>query len=177
MNELVAVVITLLSVLTLIGQVLAIVLLLLFFVPAKKGKIATIKTLITQNAITLIFVFASVATIGSLFLSEVAVFVPCKMCWLQRIFMYPIAVISFIALIKNDKGSIRYIFPLSIIGLGFALYHNFMQWFPEALECSEEVAKCSTIQFAEFGYITIPVMAATAFALIIISSVYLLKKN
>ena len=176
-NGLTDVVITALGYLTILGQILIPVLIILLFVsPKKKNKLSQMALYVKENALTLIFIIASVATLGSLFLSEVASFVPCKLCWWQRIFMYPTAVISFIALLRNDKKSAFYILPLGIIGGTIAAYHYVMQLFPNLLECSEEVAKCSTIQFAQYGYITIPVMALTAFLLIAISSLYLLKK-
>lgn len=176
-NALVDVVITALGYLTLFGQILIPILIVLLFIPTKKkNKISQFALFFKENALTFLFIVASIATIGSLFLSEVAMFVPCKLCWWQRIFMYPTAIISLIALIRNDKKAIIYILPLSLIGAGIAAYHYVMQLFPNLLECSEEVAKCSTIQFAEFGYMTIPVMALTAFILIAISSLMILRK-
>lgn len=176
-NGLTDVVITVLGYLTIIGQILIPILIVLLFISSKKkNKASQLSLYVKENALTFIFIVASIATLGSLFLSEVALFVPCKLCWWQRIFMYPTAIISFIALLRNDKKAVFYILPLSLIGAGIAAYHYIMQLFPNLLECSEEVAKCSTIQFAQYNYITIPVMALTAFVLIAISSLYLLKK-
>ncbi len=178
MNPLVDVVINALGYLTVVAQGLIVVLLVLLFLPkSKKGKVNSFFDLVKRNSLILIFIISSIATLGSLFLSEVANFNPCKLCWWQRIFMYPVTLISLIALIKNDlMAVVRYILPLSLIGGAIAGYHYIMQLFPNVLECSEEVAKCSTIQFAQFGYITIPLMALTAFVLIAVSCLYLLKK-
>lgn len=177
MNELIAFVINTFGYLIFFGQVLVLFLLFLLFVPKKKsGKISNIYNIFKHNALTFIFVVASGAVLGSLFFSEIALLVPCKLCWWQRIFMYPIAIISLIALVRDDKKAVYYILPLSIIGAGIATYHYIMQLFPNLLECSEEVAKCSTIQFAELGYITIPLMSLTTFMLIGISSLYLIRK-
>jgi len=177
MNEIVAFVISVLGYLTLFGQIIIVVLLVLLIFPKKKkSRLADLHAIFKQNALTFIFLVASIATFGSLFLSEVALYVPCKLCWWQRIFMYPTALVSLVALIKNDRGAIKYILPLSAIGALIATYHYIMQLFPNMLECSEEVAKCSTIQFAQFGYITIPVMALTAFVLLALSSLILLRK-
>lgn len=176
-SSLIELVISALGTLTLFGQILIpILILLLFFSQKKKNKLSKYSLLFKENALTFLFIVASVATMGSLFLSEVAQFVPCKLCWWQRIFMYPTALISLIALIRNDKKIAIYILPLSLIGGAISIYHYVMQLFPNLLECSEEVAKCSTIQFAEYGYITIPLMALTAFLLIAIFSLFLLKK-
>ena len=150
---------------------------ILLILPKKnKGRVADFYAFFKQNALTFIFIVSSSATLGSLFLSEIVSFVPCTLCWWQRIFMYPQAIISLIALMRNDKKAVYYILPLSIIGAGIAAYHYIMQLFPNLLECSEEVAKCSTIQFAELGYITIPLISLTTFMLIAISSLYLIRK-
>lgn len=177
MNELASFVISTFGYLIFFGQILVLVLVFLLFAPKKKtGKISDFQDFFKQNALTFIFIVGSSATLGSLFLSEIASFVPCTLCWWQRIFMYPIALISLIALIRNDKKAVYYILPLSIIGAGIAAYHYIMQLFPNLLECSEEVAKCSAVQFTELGYITIPLMSLTTFMLIAISSLFLIRK-
>lgn len=162
-----------LSTFTLLGQGLVVVLLFTLVVtllaPKKKNNFSKFRKLVADNYIAIVFLFAVVATAGSLFYSELAEYVPCKLCWWQRIFMYPMSVISFIALIKNDLSVKRYLLPLSLIGFVIALYHSLMQMFPQALKCSEELAKCNVKNFAAYGYITIPVMAATLFAIIIVT--------
>lgn len=176
MNELASIVIGTLGYFTLFGQILIAVLLVLLFGKNNKSSLHKHYLFFKQNALTFIFIVSSSATLGSLFLSEIVSFVPCMLCWWQRIFMYPISIISLIALIRNDKNSVFYILPLSIIGAVIAAYHYIVQFFPNLLECSEEVARCSTIQFAELGYITIPVMSLTTFMLIAISSLFLIRK-
>ena len=174
-------VVSLFSTLVLLGQLVTLFLLVIisatFFTP-KNMRIKKIATLICQNYIALILIVSAIATMGSLTLSEVLNFSPCKLCWYQRIAMYPIFAISFIALLRNDDGVKRYVLPLSIIGFLIASYHILVQTFPKILECSDEVAKCSAREFAQYGYITIPVMSLTAFALILLLSIfgYLKKK-
>ena len=179
MQQLVSSFTDILSTATLLGQGLVVVLLFTLIVtlltPKKKNNFAKFRKLITDNYIAIVFLFAVLATAGSLFYSEIAEYAPCKLCWWQRIFMYPMSVISFIALIKNDLSVKRYLLPLSLIGFVIAVYHSLMQAFPEALRCSEELAKCNIKNFAAYGYITIPVMAATVFAIIIV--VLLLSLN
>lgn len=91
--------------------------------------------------------------------------------------MYPIALVSLVSLIKNDNGVKKYIVPLAVVGALIAAYHILVQIFPQALECSDEVAKCSAVEFAQFGYITIPVMSLSAFLLIILVSTVDWLKN
>lgn len=176
-------VILFLATLTVIGQILCGVLTLSlianFFLPNKKTPIYKLIKFFGENSLSFSLIVASIATAGSLFLSEVAHFNPCKLCWFQRIFMYPMVVVAGVALFLNEKVE-KYLLALSGIGFLIATYHYVMQLFPNLLECSEEVAKCSTIQFASFGYITIPLMASTAFLMIIlfnISSLLISKKR
>lgn len=173
MNPLADPVIYALSLATVFGQVLAVGLLLILVFRKKLSRNKSFKNIInllTDNYITLIFVVSAVSALGSLTLSEVLNFTPCKLCWYQRSFMYPIALISLISMIFNETRIKKFVLGLSIVGLLIAAYHILMQVFPKAFECSDEVAKCSAVQFAEFGYITIPVMAFTAFLIIILIS-------
>src|SRR5688500_635119 len=78
----------------------------------KKNKlINNFVQIISDNAIILAFFIALFATFGSLFLSEIAHLVPCKLCWYQRICMYPLTVILGIAALKNDLNVKRYVLP------------------------------------------------------------------
>ncbi len=136
----------------------------------KNKKVKRAVGLIQNNYIIIVLTASALATAGSLSLSEILAFVPCKLCWYQRIAMYPITVISLAAVIKNEIYIKKYVLPLSIIGFLVALYHVLLQLFPTILQCSDEVAKCSAVQFAQFGYITIPVMALSFFLFVILIS-------
>jgi len=180
MSPFTSLVISVLATIVLFGQIIGIGLLkiLLFGKLMPKNKLLNkITKHVSQNYIALIFIVSAIATMGSLTLSEVLGFVPCKLCWFQRIAMYPITVMSFIALIKNDNEVKKYILPISVIGFLIAGYHILVQLFPTILECSDEVAKCSAVDFAQYGFITIPVMAFTAFALIITICLFGNKKK
>jgi disulfide bond formation protein DsbB len=124
--------------------------------------------LLDGQEVQLAFVVALVATLGSLYLSEVAHFVPCRLCWYQRIAMYPLPVLLGIAWWKRDAGIRRYVVPLALIGLLISTYHILVERFP-SLEDSGvcEVSNPCTIRWVErFGFVTIPTMALAAFALI-----------
>lgn len=122
------------------------------------------------------YIVSAIATLGSLFLSEVAHFTPCLMCWYQRIFMYPQVVILLVALVSKFTKEVKsYCIALSSIGFVIALYHYYLQLFGDpSTPCSSVgvSVSCSQTQFTHFGYITIPFMAATAFLLIILSMIY-----
>lgn len=171
-RETVGVVIDALATLVLLGQGVAIVLAVLFvaqFFIKTKSKVFSF---VTQNALVFAFLVAVIATIGSLFLSEIAKFTPCKLCWYQRIFMYPNVLLLGIAFWKNDPSVKRYVLPLSGIGLGIAIRHYILQMFPAYFPCSDELANCAARQFASYGYITIPMMSLTAFLLIFLSMLW-----
>lgn len=110
---------------------------------------------------------AMVATLGSLFFSEVMYFPPCVMCWYQRICMYPLAIMLIIALFKNDKEVFKYAFALSLIGLFFAIYHNLLYYglLPEAAKPCNQGVSCTSDYINYFGFITIQFLSLVAFSL------------
>ena len=112
---------------------------------------------------------ALVATAGSLFFSEVSQFIPCRLCWFQRIGMYPLAAILLIAAIRRDtRGGALYGLPLAVFGAIVAIYHIYIEYHPEAETASCKIgAPCATKWIDRLGYITIPVLALTAFLAII----------
>ncbi len=114
------------------------------------------------------WVVALVATTGSLIYSEVLGFVPCKLCWFQRIFMYPLVVVLGIASYRNDRAIALYVLPLSVIGATIALYHYLEQKVPgfgNPAFCAQGVP--CTVQYINWlGFITIPFQSLVAFTLI-----------
>ncbi|OVE74587.1 hypothetical protein BVX95_02020 [archaeon D22] len=131
------------------------------------------ETFFTKNSLGFVFIISATATLGSLFFSEILGFLPCKLCWIQRIFMYPIAILSGVALYRKDINVKYYILPLAIIGSLFSIYHYFTQLFPAetgSIFCAIGEASCQTAYTFAYGYITIPMMALTAFILIIVFS-------
>lgn len=118
-------------------------------------------------AILLALVVAAVATGGSLYYSESAGLIPCELCWYQRIAMYPMVAIFAVGLWKRDSAAWRFAMPLMMIGLGISSYHYLIQRVPslDAGTCSNAVP-CSSAYFFEFGFISMPYMALSAFAAI-----------
>jgi len=100
---------------------------------------------------------------GSLYLSEVIGFIPCRLCWVQRGFMYPAAVILAIAVFARKKYLLWAAGSLSIIGLPVSIYHRWEQSSGHANFCSVD-NPCSIRYFTHFGFITTPTMAAIGFA-------------
>lgn len=133
------------------------------------------KALRAQNALKsysleLSFSLATVATVGSLYFSNMLGYEPCRLCWFQRIFMYPLVLILGVGILFEDDNVTDYALPLTMIGLPIALYHSLIQRYSQfqSSGCSVLSVSCSTEYTFHFGYITIPVMAFTAFLGILI---------
>jgi disulfide bond formation protein DsbB len=155
------------AMLAILAAVAALVLHALRWLPFPDARQAATE-LIAGQEVQLAFVVALFATLGSQYLSEVAHFVPCRLCWYQRIAMYPLPVILGIAWWKRDAGVRRYVLPLAVIGMCISTYHVLVEHFP-SLEASSicEISNPCTIRWVErFGFVTIPLMALCAFALI-----------
>ncbi|MFP7169936.1 disulfide oxidoreductase [Terribacillus sp. 7520-G] len=125
------------------------------------------------------WITAVAAMLGSLYFSEIMKFVPCTLCWYQRILMYPLAIILGIAFYKNDVRIYKYVLPLSILGILISGYHYLHQKVPAlqgASLCSSGVP-CSGYYINWLGFITIPLLAFTAFVIITVSMFILRKKH
>ena len=124
----------------------------------------------SSTFIFLSFLVATVATLGSLFFSEVMDFIPCTMCWYQRIFMYPLVVILFINLLYPDDKVFKYAMPLVLVGLFFAIYHNLLMFkiIPESVVPCVQGVPCSTEYFNLLGFINIPFLSLVSYSLIFI---------
>lgn len=118
-------------------------------------------------ALTVAAVVAAVAMLGSLYYSEIADFPPCRLCWFQRIGMYPLAVVLPIAAWRRDRQVRWYALPLAVAGGAVSVYHVLVERFPSLESGACEVANpCSIIWVEELGYLTVPTMALSGFALI-----------
>ncbi len=142
--------------------------------------------LIKSKAAAFVLTVSLTAVLGSLFFSEIVGYEPCKLCWWQRIFMYPLPLLSFIALIRKKDNLTPYLLPMSLIGAAIAGYHYFLQVgnlynlpVDKFAPCSAVgySASCVTSFFLKFGYITIPMMSLVAFALISLILAVSLRKS
>lgn len=112
---------------------------------------------------------ALAATSGSLIYSEVYGLEPCRLCWYQRIAMYPLSLTIGVAAWSGDRrGLRRYVLPPAVIGGLIAAYHYLIQVFPsfDTGTCSAGVP-CSARYVEEFGFVSIPFMAFAAFVAIV----------
>ena len=113
----------------------------------------------------LAWVIALVATVGSLFFSEVMGLPPCLLCWYQRIAMYPLVVIIGSGIIMRDSQMRYYAVPLCLTGLVISVYHNLLYYgiVPESIAPCTAGISCTSRQIEWLGFITIPLMALMAF--------------
>ena len=108
------------------------------------------------------------STAGSLFFSEVMELPPCVLCWYQRIAMYPLVLVVGVGIIMRDRRWRAYALPLAIAGLAVSVYHNLLYYgvIPESITPCKQGISCTTVQIEWLGFITIPLMALSAFALV-----------
>ncbi len=131
---------------------------------------AQIADAIDDAALWIAFLIAATATAGSLYFSEVANFVPCQLCWYQRIAMYPLSLILLVAAVRGDRSVRWYVGPLAAVGVLISTYHYLVEWFP-SLEgggvCALS-APCTVPWFRELGFVTLAFMALCGFLAILV---------
>lgn len=130
-----------------------------------------------ENGLIFIAVVSLVATLGSLYFSEARGFIPCTLCWYQRILMYPIVLIAGIGLFQKNAHIALTTATFSIIGGLMSLYHYGIQKLQflsdSAPSCG--LVPCTGEYINYLGFITIPFLALIAFILIAITSLLMLK--
>ena len=135
---------------------------------------AKLSGVLQMHGLLLIFVLSTLAVAGTLLMQYAGGLTPCIFCWWQRIFMYPIPLISLIAIIKNQKLSdvADYILALSFIGALFALYQHLLQILPQgSLIPCDATDDCAIRTIYYFHFVTIPLMALTIFVAIFLIAV------
>ena len=163
-------------------QVLSVVaLFLLFFIPKEKNKNFYLD-FIDKHFLVLSFLISLFASVFPLVYSEVANFLPCYLCWWQRIFMFPLVLMFGVALWDKDRRVVRYAMPLLCVGFLLSAYQNFFYYFGSNsnLPCDPSGVSCYQHLVSVFGgYISIPMLALTAFLslLTLLSVAHFYKKD
>jgi disulfide bond formation protein DsbB len=123
---------------------------------------------VAPSALSLALVVAAVCMAGSLYFSEVAHFPPCHLCWLQRFCMYPLVPILGFAAWRRSGRVRPYATALAAVGAVIATYHVLLERNPqwESSVCDPK-NPCTLIWVERLGYVTIPTMALSGFALIL----------
>ncbi len=130
--------------------------------PPKEGLSVQSVTVLIAWALSLI------ATLGSLFFSEVMKLPPCVLCWYQRICMYPLVFILATGWIRRDPKAAIYALPLTLTCFVIAVYHNLLYYhvIPESIAPCTQGVSCTSRQIEWAGFITIPLLSLVAFTVI-----------
>ncbi|MFD2924330.1 disulfide oxidoreductase [Halobacillus naozhouensis] len=131
---------------------------------------------------TLLFIAwaqALVAALGSLFYSEILGYTPCELCWYQRILMYPLVIVYGAALIKKKVEMAIAGLILSGIGMAVSIYHYLIQKVPAFQSAGDScgLVPCNAEYVNYLGFITIPFLAGTAFIIIFVSHVMIIRSE
>ncbi len=131
-----------------------------------------------RNATWLAWVVALVTTLGSLYLSEIAHFTPCPLCWYQRILMYPLTLALLVGALRRDRMVWTYVLPPALLGMAFAVYHTQLQAFPHQTSSFCKAAEPCMVRYVwEFGFVSIPFMSLSAFTFIVVMMLVLRSTN
>src|SRR3990167_10743564 len=144
-------------------QVLSVIALFLLFIGPKKNKYLDF---IDKHYLALGFILSLFASLFSLVYSEIVGFLPCYLCWYQRIFLFPLVFIFGSAIWYKDRKIVKYVLPLLSAGFLISVYQNFGYYFAEtgSLPCDASGISCYQQLVSEFGgYISIPMLALTSF--------------
>ena len=118
----------------------------------------------------LAFIISLISTLGSLFFSEIMNFIPCSLCWYQRIFMYSLVFLFLTNLLFPDDKIFKYSISLVLIGWSVSIYHNLLMFgiIPERLSPCVQGVPCSTVYINWLGFISIPLLSFFAYTIILI---------
>lgn len=132
-----------------------------------------------ENLLLFIWAPSIVALLGSLFFSEIMGYPPCDLCWIQRIFMYPLVIIYGTALWKKDISIALPGLFLSGIGMLVSIYHYLTQKLPALQKAGDAcgLIPCNNIYINWFGFVTIPFLAGTAFIFIFVLHIILIRSR
>ena len=135
-----------------------------------RGPLGLVRQVVWGYELWLAFVVAAIATGGSLFFSEIAGFIPCELCWYQRICMYPLSILLLLMALAGDHRAARYLLPLPVVGACVSVYHLLVEngVVGQSSACIVSApGGCGVKWINKFGYMTIPTLALSAFLLLI----------
>ena len=148
-------------------QFFSIVALFLLFIGPRKN---VFLGFIDKHYLTLGFMISLAASLFSLVYSEIIGYVPCYLCWYQRIFLFPLPFIFGVAIWSQDRKIVKYVLPLLSIGFIFSVYQNFFYYFGETanIPCDASGVSCYQALISAFGgYISFPMLSLSGYLALI----------
>ena len=120
------------------------------------------------QAVLVAWIVALVTMLGSLYYSEHAGYLPCELCWYQRILMYPLVIVLGVGWLRRDSKVWMTAAPFVVIGAPLSLYHWLVERVPSFAESSScsIVAPCTAPYFEKLGFVTLAWMCLSSFLLI-----------
>jgi disulfide bond formation protein DsbB len=120
------------------------------------------------QAVLVAWIVALVTMLGSLYYSEHAGYLPCELCWYQRILMYPLVIVLGVGWLRRDRKVWMTAAPFVVIGAPLSLYHWLVERVPSFAESSScsIVAPCTAPYFEKLGFVTLAWMCLSSFLLI-----------
>lgn len=165
---------------TLAMQIIGIAFLAVFFLRSRITDLEDVASFLQKWGLWLGFLLTLGGVVLSLYYDSLG-FPACSLCWLQRIFLYPQAVLFALALWKKERAIADYSIALSIFGGTIALYQHYLQMGGGSLlpcpATATEALDCGVRFFFEFGYITFPLMSFTLFAFLIVLMLFVRGKG
>ncbi len=162
-------------------QIAGVAFLALFFLRKKFPELDDVGNFLSRWGLWIGFLIALAGSAFSLFYSEVLGIAPCGLCWLQRIFLYPLVFLFALALWKRDRGIADYVIALAIPGALVALYQHYLQMGGDSLlpcpATATEALECNVRFVFEFGYITFPLMSFSLFAFLVVLMLFVRERR
>lgn len=161
---------TTLAVLTIIGMGILVLFVVILLAHKKLGAVKIYQWFLEKKAwMGIAFFLAFLAVLGTLIYSELIGFPPCRLCWFQRIFMYPVLVLLGAGLFRKETIIVPYVKLLAFGGAIVALYHYVVQMSPTvSAACGAIGESCDERLVFEFGFVTIPLMSLLIFVMIFV---------
>jgi disulfide bond formation protein DsbB len=124
----------------------------------------------TWQLLFVAWIVAMASTLSAIFIGEIMGQSPCVLCWHQRIFMFPLAIILAVASYRSDTGIWRYALPISAIGWIIAAYHTllYVGVLPTPIIPCGIGPSCSSADMTILGGIPLPMLSLVGFTTITI---------
>jgi len=114
---------------------------------------------------------ALAASLAALFIGEVVGQAPCSLCWHQRAFMFPLAILLAVASFRGDNGAWLYALPLAAFGAAIAGFHSLLYagLIPDSIQPCSQGPSCANAEMTILGFLPLPYLSLAAFLAIAVA--------